>query len=82
VAGAAGGVHDRGAGPVQRVQRREHPGLVVFDGGEQVVGFLVFHEVAGGFPLDVQRVRRDQRPGDIPSASSGLTWVISLVSGR
>ncbi len=65
VAGVAGGVRDGGGGPFQGVQRRGHAGLVVFHGGEQVAGFLVFHQVTGGVPLNVQGVRRDQRPGDI-----------------
>ena len=60
VAAVSGGVHDGRGRPVQGVQDREQAGLVVLHRGEQVVGVLVFDQVAGGFPLHMHSIGRDK----------------------
>ena len=54
-------VLDRDGLPGQGVRGREQAGLVVLDGRENVVGGLVFDQMAGGFPLGVHRIQRDHR---------------------
>jgi hypothetical protein len=61
-------VLDRDGLPVQGVQGVwgvEQFRLVVLDGGEDVVGVLVFGQVAGGSPLGVHRVQGDRRTAQV-----------------
>lgn len=66
------GVPHGGVLPGQGVQGGEQARLVVFHGGEQVVGSVVVDQVAGGLlPLDVHRVGRHRRPGEIQVIEEG-----------
>ena len=65
--------------PVQRVERGEQGRLVVLDGGEQVIGSLVFHQVPAVSFCTCRASAVTSAPVISTSSSSGLTWVISLV---
>ena len=39
--------------------------MIAFDGGEEIIGFLVFDEEAGGLPLGMQGIGGDDLARDV-----------------